>query len=158
MIFSSIVQPPPHYQTHQPVISSNQGSHTADAFLGRSNEVISSRHQQSCHLSSQHHPSPYHITTTLPPSNPTRPVLRNPIQSIELGSSLNNAHEFRNSLYDIQHHRASDAFQGPIYSAHKPAISPEQTNHVSHTIQEAHQMTCIITPLHLLPFHYTGGF
>ena len=66
-------------------------------------------------------------------------------------NSFNNPHEFRNSLYDFHHHRASDAFQGPIYSAHKPAISPEQTNHVSDTIQEAHQMTGIITPLHLLP-------
>ena len=100
---------------------------TADAFLGSSNDVIASRHQQNRHLSSQHNPFPHHITTTLPPSDPTT-------QSIELGSSVNNALEFRNSLYDLHHHRASDAFQGPLCFAHKPDISPKQTNHVSDTV------------------------
>ena len=91
-------------------------------------------HQQNRHLASQHHPSPHHITTTLPPSNPTKPALRNPTQNTELGSSVNNALEFRNSLHDLHHHRASDAFQGPLCFAHKPAISPKQTNHVSDTV------------------------
>ena len=68
-------------ESTQPGISPNQGSHTADAILGSSNDVIASRHQQYRHLSSQHNPSPHHITTTLPTTNPTT-------QSIELGSSV----------------------------------------------------------------------
>ena len=137
---SSQHNPSPHHTTttlppsQHLVISPNQGRHTADAFLGSSNDVIASRHQQNRHLSSQHHPSPHHITTTLPPSNPTKPALRNPTQNTELGSSVNNALEFRNSLHDLHHHRASDAFQGSLCFAHKPAISPKQTNHASDTV------------------------
>jgi hypothetical protein len=92
--------------------------------------------------------SPYDSTNRTNSFNNPHEFRNSLYDSTNHTNSFNNPHEFRNSLYDFHHHRASDAFQGPIYSAHKPAISPEQTNHVSHTIQEAHQMTCIITPLH----------
>ena len=102
---------------------------------------------------SPHHKPPTQHPTTQPPHMSTHP-LSTQTKSFETQQTTLTASTILTSLethYMIFTTIGLHAFQGPIYSAHKPAISPEQTNHVSDTIQEAHQMTATITPLHLLP-------